>query len=141
MPMGFKLTKSSLKILSTVRPELQRVILRAVELSPVPFAIVSGIRTIEEQKRLYAQGRTAPGPIVTWTMKSNHMGGHAIDFSLVNAQGHPTNTDPRTWKNAPKTYGIVAAAIKKAGKELGVPIYWGYDMWRKDFGHIQTVAQ
>jgi hypothetical protein len=69
------------------------------------------------------------------------MGGRAVDFSLVDANGKPTNTDPKTWKNAPKTYGVVATAIKAAGKQVGVPVYWGYDMWKKDFGHIQMVAQ
>jgi peptidoglycan L-alanyl-D-glutamate endopeptidase CwlK len=141
MPTGFKLSENSLKILSTVKPNLQAVIKRAAELSPVPFAVVSGNRTAHQQRILYAKGRTTPGPKVTWTLKSNHMGGNAIDFSLVDSKGKPTNTDPKTWPTAPKTYGVVAAAIKAAGKELGVPIYWGYDMWKKDFGHIQTVAQ
>jgi peptidoglycan L-alanyl-D-glutamate endopeptidase CwlK len=139
--MACKLSESSLKILATVKPNLQKVIKRAAELSPVPCAIVSGNRTPAEQRILYAKGRTTRGPKVTWTLKSNHMGGNAIDFSLVDALGKPTNTDPKTWKNAPKTYGVVATAIKAAGKELGIPVYWGYDMWKKDFGHIQTVAQ
>jgi peptidoglycan L-alanyl-D-glutamate endopeptidase CwlK len=139
--MGFKLSDNSLKILSTVNPDLQKVIKRAAELSPVPFAVVSGNRTAHQQRILYAKGRTTPGPKVTWTLRSNHMGGKAIDFSLVDSKGRPTNTDPKTWKDAPKTYGVVATAIKMAGKELGVPVYWGYDMWKKDFGHIQTVAQ
>jgi peptidoglycan L-alanyl-D-glutamate endopeptidase CwlK len=137
----FKLSPESEKILSTVRPDLQRVIRHAASITTVPFAIVSGNRTAHQQRLLYAKGRTTKGPKVTWTLKSNHMGGNAIDFSLVDARGKPTNTDPKTWKDAPKTYGAVAAVIKAAGKELGVPIYWGYDMWKKDFGHIQTVAQ
>ena len=69
------------------------------------------------------------------------MGGHAIDFSLVDEKGRPTNTDPKTWPMAAKTYKPVAEAMKAAGKELGVPVYWGYDMWKKDFGHIQTIKQ
>jgi peptidoglycan L-alanyl-D-glutamate endopeptidase CwlK len=139
--MAWVLDKRSRRVLSTVRPELQKVIQRAVEISPVPFAVVSGNRTAAEQRWLYSQGRTRPGPKITWTLRSNHMGGRAIDFSLVDANGRPTNTDPKTWKNAPKTYGVVATAIKAAGKEVGVPVYWGYDMWKKDFGHIQMVAQ
>jgi peptidoglycan L-alanyl-D-glutamate endopeptidase CwlK len=109
--MAWVLDKRSQRVLSTVRPELQKVIRRAVEISPVRFAVVSGNRTAAEQRWLYASGRTRAGPKITWTLRSNHMGGRAIDFSLVD------------------------------GKEVGVPVYWGYDMWKKDFGHIQMVAQ
>lgn len=38
-------------------------------------------RSEEEQRRLYAQGRTTPGPIVTWTLRSKHL--------LVDAEGRP----------------------------------------------------
>lgn len=135
--MTWVLDKYSILQLATVKPSLRKVVLRAVELSPVPFMIVSGNRTAAQQRYLYAQGRTRKGPKITWTLKSNHMGGGAIDFSLVDAKGKPTNTDPKTWKNAAKTYGVVATAMKKAGLELGIPVQWGFDMWKKDFGHVQ----
>lgn len=135
--VGHHLSPASLKILSTVKPELQKVVLRAAEVCPVPFAVVSGNRTAAEQRALYAKGRTAPGPKVTWTLNSNHMGARAIDFSLVDAKGQPTNGDPRTWPDAKKTYKPVADAMIKAGKELGTEVEWGYYMWGKDFGHIQ----
>jgi peptidoglycan L-alanyl-D-glutamate endopeptidase CwlK len=140
VPKGtFKLSTESEKILSTVKPELQRVIRRAAELTTIPFAIVSGNRTAKEQAWLYAQGRTRPGLKITWTLKSNHMGGKAIDFSAVDAKGKPNNHDPKTWNKA--HYGPIADVIKAAGKELGIPVYWGYDMWKKDWGHVQLVAQ
>lgn len=129
-----QLDKRSLKILSTVKPELQRVILRAAEISRIPFAIVSGNRTLEEQRRLYAKGRTAPGPKVTWTMRSRHMGGNAVDFSAVDKAGRPNNHDPKTW-NA-EHYRPIAMAILKAGEELGIPVEW--PLWKiGDWGHIQ----
>lgn len=47
--------------------------------------IVQGLRTIEEQNALYAQGRTAPGSVVTKAKggSSYHNYGLAIDFALL----------------------------------------------------------
>jgi len=47
--------------------------------------IVQGLRTVEEQDDLYAQGRTKPGPIVTKAKggSSFHNYGLAIDFALL----------------------------------------------------------
>lgn len=131
------LDKNSLLLVATVKPSLQKVVHRAVELSQVRFNIVSGNRTQKQQDYLFAQGRTRPGLRITWTRHSNHMGGGAVDFSLVDAKGRSTNVDPKTWKDAAKTYKPVADAMIAAGKELGTPVEWGYAMWKKDFGHIQ----
>ena len=47
--------------------------------------ITDGKRTQAEQNELYAQGRTKPGPIVTWTLKSNHVLGLAVDIAFQKA--------------------------------------------------------
>jgi peptidoglycan L-alanyl-D-glutamate endopeptidase CwlK len=134
--MAFKLSAASEKILSTVRPDLQRVIRRAAELTTTPFAVVSGNRTQAQQDHLYAQGRTRPGLIVTWTRNSNHMGGGAIDFSAVDSKGNPTNHLKHTWNAG--YYKPIAETILAAGKELGIPVEW--PLWKKgDWGHIQLV--
>lgn len=44
--------------------------------------ITDGFRTAQEQDDLYAQGRTKPGPIVTYTRQSNHELGLAIDIAF-----------------------------------------------------------
>jgi peptidoglycan L-alanyl-D-glutamate endopeptidase CwlK len=130
----FKLSPASEKILSTVRPDLQRVIRRAAELTTVPFAVVSGNRTQAQQDYLYAQGRTRPGLVVTWTRNSNHMHGAAIDFSAVDTRGNPTFSLKHTW-NA-EHYKPIADVILAAGKEIGIPVEW--PLWKKgDWGHIQ----
>jgi peptidoglycan L-alanyl-D-glutamate endopeptidase CwlK len=132
----FKLSPESEKILSTVRPDLQRVIRRAAELTTVPFAVVSGNRTQAQQDYLYAQGRTRPGMVITWTRNSNHMGGGAIDFSAVDDKGKPTNHLKHTWNTT--YYRPIAETILAAGKELDIPVEW--PLWRKgDWGHIQLV--
>lgn len=44
------------------------------------FRISEAYRTPERQKALYAQGRTKPGPVVTWTLQSNHIKRLAVDL-------------------------------------------------------------
>jgi peptidoglycan L-alanyl-D-glutamate endopeptidase CwlK len=130
----FKLSSESEKILSTVRPDLQRVIRHAASITTTPFAVVSGNRTQAQQDYLYAQGRTRPGLVVTWTRNSNHMGGGAIDFSAVDMRGKPTNHLKHTW-NA-DYYKPIANTILEAGRQLGIPVEW--PLWKKgDWGHIQ----
>jgi peptidoglycan L-alanyl-D-glutamate endopeptidase CwlK len=130
----FKLSPESEKILSTVRPDLQRVIRHAASITTTPFAVVSGNRTQAQQDHLYAQGRTRPGMVVTWTRNSNHMGGGAIDFSAVDMRGKPTNHLKHTW-NA-DYYKPIATTILEAGRQLGIPVEW--PLWKKgDWGHIQ----
>lgn len=41
------------------------------------------LRTREEQEALYAKGRTAPGPKVTWTLNSRHLKGTAFDIAIL----------------------------------------------------------
>jgi len=41
--------------------------------------VVETYRSQERQLELYAQGRTAPGPVVTWTQRSAHTEGLAVD--------------------------------------------------------------
>jgi peptidoglycan L-alanyl-D-glutamate endopeptidase CwlK len=128
------LSKASLVTLATVRPELQKVILYAAAMSPVPFAVVSGNRTRAQQAYIYAQGRTRPGMKITWTMNSNHMGGRAIDFSAVDAKGKPSNADPKTWNAA--HYKPIADLILIAGVKLGIPVQW--PLWKiGDWGHVE----
>lgn len=49
----------------------------------VSVSVVSGLRSLADQKRLFAQGRTAPGPIVTNTVTGSlHLAGRAVDVSF-----------------------------------------------------------
>lgn len=122
-----KLNAASEKKLLRVKPELVKLVRRAAEIGPA-FQVVQGNRTLAEQKALYAQGRTKKGPIVTWTLKSRHIGGRAIDFAaLVNGK--------ISWN--PKYYPAIAKAFKQAAKEQKVNIVWGGDWKTKDWGHIQ----
>ena len=109
-----------------VHPALIQVVIRALELSPVDFTVIEGVRTPERQADLFAQGRTKPGQIVTWTLRSNHFVnrktgfGHAVDIVPL----------PVDWKNF-AAFDAVAKAMFQAADELGVKIRWGAD-WDQD---------
>lgn len=93
------------------------------------------LRTIAEQDALYAQGRTAPGSIVTnakgTTYSSQHQWGIAIDFYLdMDIDGDGSKLDD-AFNNSTKLFNKVGSIAKEIG--LG----WGGD-WTsiKDFPHL-----
>ncbi len=120
------LSDRSLDRLKGVHPSLIRVVRRAAELSTQPFLVLEGVRTPERQRQLYAQGRTKPGNVVTWTLKSNHFVNAATGF------GHAVDLcpDPVDWHTASK-FDAIYAAMMAAAKELGVEIRSGMD-WDRD---------
>lgn len=119
-----------------VHPELvARVlkVLKAMEALGFPMMVTSGLRTAEEQAKLYAQGRTAPGKKVTnidgVRKKSNHQAredgfGHAVDCAFV-VDGKPSWNERLPW-----------AAYGACAKALGLK--WGGD-WRslRDMPHLE----
>lgn len=116
----FILGDRSTKNLVGVNADLVKVVKRALELSPVDFTVIEGLRTKERQAELMKQGFTR-------TLNSRHIIGEAVDIVPL----------PVDWKN-PKPFGLVAEAMKKAADELGVKITWG-GSWRtfKDLPHYQ----
>ncbi len=125
----FTLNAASERKLLNVQSSMQKLVRKAAEISDQEFQVVQGNRTQAEQDKLFAQGRTKPGHIVTWTRKSNHIGGRAIDYAaLVNGKIN--------WEKI-TLYESIASAFKRASLELGIPINWGGDWHTKDYGHIE----
>lgn len=135
----FNLGKSSKKILSTVHPDLQKVVNLAIIITKVDFAVVQGLRTHEQQSALYGKGRTAEelknagvdpkyaAPSekkVTWTMKSNHLSGRAVDLA-------PYVNGKIEWDDSNKlgVWDKISQAMKQAADRLGIGITWGGD-WK-----------
>jgi len=117
------LSKTSLKRLVGVDPRLVSVVKKAAELAqPVDdFSVLEGLRSVARQRRLYAQGRTRPGHIVTWTMSSKHIDGKAVDLIPY----------PEGWNAPPSKFNKIASLMFAAAKELGVALRWGAD-WDRD---------
>jgi len=69
-----------------VHPELIRRVERVVERMWSEYGhrveVVEGHRSQSRQDQLFAQGRTAPGPKVTWTRNSAHTRGEAVDVRI-----------------------------------------------------------
>ena len=118
--MTYALGKTSLDRLVGVDPRLVAVVKRAIQITEVDFMVVEGVRTVARQRELYAQGRTKPGKIVTWTLKSKHIDGLAVDLLPA----------PYDWKD-PKGFDAVNRAMMQAAGELGVGLRWGAD-WDRD---------
>ena len=64
--MTYKLSNRSLGKLEGVHPDMVATVKRAIELTKVDFGITCGLRTVEEQKKLVASGRSQ-------TMNSKHI--------------------------------------------------------------------
>lgn len=116
----FKLSQRSLNRLAGVNENLVNVVKRAIEISEVDFMVIEGLRTKQRQEELYAQGRTKPGKVVTWTMKSKHIDGLAVDIA-------PCNKDGSINWNDLKMFDKMADAMFKAAKELNINIRHGAD--------------
>lgn len=123
--MAYKLSARSLSRLEGVHPDLVRIVKRAIEITRQDFSVLEGVRTPERQAELYAQGRSKPGQIVTWTMTSNH-------FKQTDGYGHAVDLVPYPldWGNL-RAFDAIAMAMFDAADELGLKIRWGAD-WDMD---------
>lgn len=136
----YRFSRNSEARIATVHPDLQRVVRRALTLTPIDFAVVQGLRTQDQQDRYYGKGRSAaqckaagvnpeyarPDEAkVTWTRNSNHIGGRAVDIA-------PMVDGLIVWDDNGKRglWPKLAAAFKEAAKLEGVRITWGGD-WQK----------
>lgn len=115
-------TKSESKLLG-VKPQLVEVVRLAASNSPFPILCIEGVRTKERQAALYAQGRTAPGNKVTWTLESKHLTGDAVDLVPLIDGAIP-------WNDL-MSFIVIGDLMNDAAKELGVSIRWGLD-WDGD---------
>ena len=108
--------------LKGVHPDLVKVVEKAIQLTAVDFTVLEGLRTPERQKALVQAGASQ-------TMNSRHLTGHAVDLGAW--------VDDEVRWDWP-LYHKIAAAMKEAAKQVGVPIEWGGD-WRtfKDGPHFQ----
>ncbi len=107
--MNFKLSKRSRDRLKGVHPDLVKVIERAIEITPIDFVVLEGLRTMERQKELVKSGASK-------TLNSRHLDGKAVDLGAW--VGGQVRWD---WP----LYHRIADAVQQAAKELGVAIVWG----------------
>jgi len=117
--MTYILGDKSRRELAGVHPDLEAVVLRAIEITEQDFAVHDGLRLPEEQKALFASGAST-------TLNSKHLiqkdgYGHAVD--LV-----PFVRGKLRWEWEP--IFKIAVAVDTAAAELGVTLRWG-GVWDK----------
>ena len=129
----YRLSNRSLRRLEGVDPLLIDILKESIKTSPYDYGIpmYGGFRTSEEQKQMYAIGRTKElhrSPI-TWTLNSYHMTGKAFDiYAYVNGKA--------SWDL--KYLEPIARHIQSVAMDcFNVKIEWGQDLWGKDGAHFQ----
>lgn len=115
------LNERSRKKLEGVDPRIVKVIEEVAKTREI--LVTEGVRTQAQQDALYAQGRTKPGKIVTWTRNSKHIQGKAVD--VVPYAGGKIDWNDRI------AFIDLGTEILRVAKEMGVPLRWGYD-WDMD---------
>ena len=124
-----RFSQRSLTNLEGCTQEVQNVCLEAIKF--VDFSVTTGHRTMEEQARLYAQGRTMPGSIVTNARPGdsthNDEPSKAFDFCPW----------PVDWDDLAE-FGVVAGVIMHIGWSMGYDVDWGghWDTF-VDYPHIE----
>lgn len=126
-----------------IRDEVKQLIDKVEAGFPPNIAVrvVQGLRTIEEQNKLYAQGRTMPGKIVTNAKggSSFHNYGLAIDFAILVDKDGNGSYDDLSWdikadhdKDGVADWMEVVRVFEEAEWE------WG-GRWSslKDYPHLQ----
>lgn len=102
------------------------------------FCITCGHRSYKEQERLYAQGRTTPGQIVTWTLESYHNYTPALAFDFC---PWTPGIGP-DWANT-SMFHKIAGAMLYVGGLYGYDLTWGGD-WpkrKRDMPHVQVAPR
>lgn len=117
------LSLRSLNRLQGVHTDLVRVVTRAIQITPIDFAVTEGLRSADRQVRLFEDGKSQ-------TLNSKHLTGHAVDLApLVNGRV--------PWDDW-SAFETVAKAMTTAASELNVRIIWG-GSWKslKDGPHFE----
>ena len=95
-----------------------------MEAAGLPVVIAEVRRSAARQRELYAQGRTTPGAVVTWTTQSKHITGRAFDFDFAEGDA---NDDDSAW-----------AFAGELGSGMG--LVWGGDWNVQDLRHFELPA-
>lgn len=116
--------------LEDLTPDTRRVAERFIDLAKarnIEVKVVSTLRTCDDQNAIYAQGRTAPGSVVTMASgcSSWHTWGRAFDVLIQDEIGLVTDGADHRYDE-----------LGDIGKSLGM--IWGGDFsWGRDAGHFE----
>ncbi len=111
-------SKNSLSRLQTLDPDLARVITTAMNFQVMDFAILCGMRTVQEQEVLFKTGKSR-------TLKSKHLPNRNNQSEAIDVAPWPVD-----W-NDHCGFHRLAGVIQAAAAIENVPLRWGGD-WDRD---------
>lgn len=124
--MKYKFSANSRNKLTGIHPDLIRVVNRAMGMQIMDFSVVEGLRTLERQKQLVADGKSK-------TLKSKHLMqidgyGHAVDlYPYPIDMARVNRGDAREIAR----FGVLAGIMRTCAALEGVEIINGMD-WDGD---------
>lgn len=118
---AYAFSERSILNLKGVEAPLVKVAECAIRNTEVDFGVIDGLRTEEEQRANIARG-------VSWTMRSRHLEGKAIDVLAYNG---------KMGSYSPPLYHKINEAFQACSKKLGIPIVWGGNWKQADLMHFE----
>lgn len=126
----YVLSQTSLDKLKGVHPNLVNFLKELILISPWDFKVTAGVRTAEEQNKLYQQGRTVKGIKVTKVDGHKQKSNHQIKFDGL---GYAADIGVLVKE---KVIEKVKENGKEVEKEIEKTVYKG--SW-KDFHYYQDI--
>jgi peptidoglycan L-alanyl-D-glutamate endopeptidase CwlK len=123
--------------LSELHPLLIQILEEAIKTSPHDFGLHEGIRTRDEQYRMYQLGRTEPGKVVTSIDGIKTRGYHNYKPSL--AFDFHISLPGKTWDVGMLTR-VGQHIVKTAKDKFSIELIWGGDWKMRDYPHFQLPA-
>ena len=124
--MLYQFSGKSLKNLDGVAPSLVQIVHDVMDMQVMDFSVVEGVRTLERQKKLVAEGKSK-------TMLSKHLVqndgyGHAVDlYPYPIDMGRLNQNDPREIFRVGLLAGLMMAAAERRGVKLVNGADWDGD--------------
>lgn len=120
----FVLGAQSRAALVGVHPSLVRVVERAIQITEQDFRVIEGVRSLDRQKKLVAQGSSK-------TMRSQHLlqsdgYGHAVDLA-------PVVNGSVVWSH--EKIRPIVLAMRRASIEAKAKIVWG-SIWDRNLAQL-----
>ncbi len=129
--MAFALSQRSLSKLEGVHPTMVSVVQHAITVSKIDFGVTFGVRTLEEQQKLFDSGRSQ-------TMNSKHLIQDDTGFShAVDLMAYVGGS--ACWEL--NVYDDIADAMKAGAEEHGVSVKWGAAWSEGDIRSYEGTAE
>lgn len=111
MPI-YQFSQKSLTKIDQLSPNLALIVRDAMDLQIMDFTVLCGLRSLEEQKKLFKQGRTR-------TMNSKHLGNKYGLSDAVDLAPFPID-----WNDAQRFHRL-AGIIQSCAAQRAIPLRWG----------------